>query len=75
MLHLPSHYTSQHSRVCTVRIALTSSNSVLSICMFSSIKPLLPTITFKDTMWTQALMSDKQVVKACRTVSSLGKEF
>ena len=75
MLYLPSRYTSQHSRVCTVRIALTSSNSGLSIRVFSSIKPLIPTITFKDTMWTQALLSDKQVVKACRTVSSLGKAF
>ena len=43
--------------------------------MFSPFKPVIPTITFKDTMWTQALMSDKQVVKACRPVSSLGKAF
>ena len=75
LLHLPSCYTSQHSRVCIVHIALTLSNSGLSIRVFSSIKPLIPIITFKDTMWTQALLSDKQAVKACRTVSSLGKAF
>ena len=75
MLHLPSRYTSQHSRVCTVHLALTISNSGVSIHIFSLIKPLIPTITFKDTMWTQALLSDKQVVKVCRSVSSLGKEF
>ena len=75
MLHLPSRYTSQHSRVCTVHLALTLFNFGLSIRVFSSIKPLIPTITFKDTMWTQSLMSDKQVVKMCRTVSSLGKAF
>ena len=75
MLHLASRYTSQHTRVCTVHLALSLSNSGLSIRVFSSIKPLIPTITFKDTMWTQAPMSDKQVVKACRTVSSLGMAF
>ena len=75
MLHLPSRYTCQHTHVCAVHLTLTLSNSGLPIRVFSSIKPLIPTITFKDTMWTQAPMSDKQVVKACRSVSSLGMEF
>ena len=59
MLQLLSRYTSQHSRVCIVHLALTLS---LPICVFSSIKPLIPTITFKGTTWTQTLMPDKQVV-------------
>ena len=75
MLHLPSRYTCQHTRVCAVYLTLTLSNSGLPIRIFSSIKPLIPTIAFKDMMWTQALMSDKQVVKACRSVSSLGMAF
>ena len=68
MLQLLSHYTSQHSCVCNVYIvhlALTLSNPGLPIRVFSSIKPLIPTITFKDTTWTQTLMPDKQVVTAC----------
>ena len=69
MLQLPSHYTSQHSRVCTVHLALTLSNHefVHTHVFFDQ--------TSKDTMWTQALLSDKQVVKMCRTVSSLGRHF
>ena len=63
MLHLTSCYTSQHSRVCAVYLVLTLSNSGLPIRIFSLIKPLIRTITFEDTMWTQTLMSDKQVVK------------
>ena len=65
MLQLLSRYTSQHSCVCTVDLALTLSNSGLPIRIFSSIKPLIPTITFNDTTWTQTLMPDKQVVTAC----------
>ena len=65
MLQLLSRYTSQHNHVCTVHLALALSNSGLPICIFSSIKPLIPTITFKDTTWTQTLMPDKQVVTAC----------
>ena len=65
MLQLLSRYTSQHSRVCTVHLALTLSNSGLLIRVFSSIKPLISTITFKDTTWTQTLMPDKQDVTAC----------
>ena len=75
MLHLASPYTSQLTHVCTVHLALILSNPGLFIRVFSSIKPLIPTIAFKDTMWTQALMSDKQVVKVYITVSSLGKAF
>ena len=66
MLHLLSRYTSKHSRVCTVCIALALSNSDLSMREFSLIKPLIPTITFKDTMWTQTFLSYKQVVKVSR---------
>ena len=65
MLQLLSRYTSQHSRVCIVHLALTLSNPGLPIHVFSSIKPLIPTITFTDTTWTQTLMPDKQVVTAC----------
>ena len=65
MLQLLSRYTSQHSRVCIVHLALTLSNPGLPIRVFSSIKPLFPTITFKDMTWTQTLMPDKQVVTAC----------
>ena len=65
MLQLLSRYTSQHSRVCIVHLALTLSNPGLPIRVFSSIKLLIPTITFKDTTWTQTLMPDKQVVTAC----------
>ena len=61
MLQLLSRYTSQHSRVCIVHLALTLSNPGLPIRVFSSIKPLIPT----DTTWTQTLMPDKQVVTAC----------
>ena len=75
MLHLLSRYTSQHSRVCTVHLGLTLSNYGVYLCVFSSIKPLIHTITFKDTTWTQTLMSDRQVMKVCRTVSSLGMAF
>ena len=70
MLHLPSCYTSQHTCVCAVHLALTLSNSGLPIRVFSSIKPVIPTITFKDMMWTQAPMSDKQVVKVCESVQN-----
>ena len=52
MLQLLSRYTSQHSRVCIVHLALTLYNPSLPIRVFSSIKPLIPTITFKDTTWT-----------------------
>ena len=65
MLQLLSRYTSQHSCVCIVHLALTLSNSDLPIRIFYSVKPLIPTITFKDTTWTQTLMPDKQVVTAC----------
>ena len=75
MLHPPSRYTSQRNRVCAVYLALTLSNSGLPICVFSLIKLLIHTITFKDKMWTQTLMSHKQVVKACRTASSLRMVF
>ena len=47
MLQLLSRYTSQHSRVCIVHLALTLSNPGLPIRVFFSIKPLIPTITFK----------------------------
>ena len=69
MLQLPTHYTSQHNRVYTVHLALTLSNSVLLSRVYSTIQYLIPTITFKDTTWTQTLMPDKQVVTACCTVS------
>ena len=75
MVHLPSHYTSQYTCVCIVHLALTPSNSGLPIHVFSLIKPLIPTTTFKDMMWTQAPMSDIQVVKAYTTVRSLGMAF
>ena len=65
MLQLLSRYTSQHSRVCIVHLALTLSNPGLPICVFPSIKPLILTITFKGMTWTQTLMSDKQVMTAC----------
>ena len=65
MLQLLSRYTSQHGRVYIIHLALTLSNPGLPIRVFSSIKPLFPTITFKDTTWTQTLMPDKQVVIAC----------
>ena len=66
MLHLPSCYTSQHSRICIVHIALALSNSGLPICTFSLIKPLIHTKTFKDAMWTQTLVPYEQVVKVSR---------
>ena len=54
VLHLASPYTSQLTHVCTFHLALTLSSPCLFIGVFSSIKPLIPTITIKDTMWTQA---------------------
>ena len=75
MIHLLSRYTSQHSRVCAVHLTLTLSNSGSPIRIFSLIKPLIRIITFKDMTWTQTLMSGKQVMKACRTLSSLGMAF
>ena len=41
-------------------------NSDLPIHVFSLIKPLIHIITFKDTMLSQILMSDKQL--SCESV-------
>ena len=59
VFQLSSHYTIQYTRVSTVHLTLTLSSTGSPLRVFSPFKPLIPTITFKDTMWTQALMSDK----------------
>ena len=50
---------------------------LLPMHVFSPLKPLNQTITFKDShmICAQALMTDKQVVKVCRTVNYLEKAF
>ena len=59
VFQLSSHYTTQYTHVSTVHLALTLSSTGSPLHLFSSFKPLIPTITFKDMMWTQAVMSDK----------------
>jgi len=66
IVKLSSRYTTQHTCVCAAYLTLTLSGIEFPLCGFSLFKPLIQTITFTDTTWTQGQLANKQVVNALR---------